>query len=53
MEACKLLARPLLSYGNGAWTIRKQDEWHLTLAEMEFVRKNDGYFFWSTKKMKK
>lgn len=44
MKSCKLLARPLLSYGKGAWIIRKQDEWHLTSAEMEFLRKNVGYF---------
>jgi len=44
MKTYKLFARPVLSYGNGAWTIRKQDEWRLTSAEMKFLRTNAGCF---------
>ena len=44
MKTYKLSARPVLSYGNEDWTIRKQDEWRLISAEMKFLRKNVGYF---------
>lgn len=39
----KVLARPVLSYGSEAWTIRCQDERRLTTAEMRFLRKTAGY----------
>jgi hypothetical protein len=43
MRAYKLLARPVFSYGNGAWAIRKKEEWRLTPAEKKFLRENAGY----------
>jgi hypothetical protein len=50
MKAYKLLARPVLSYGKGAWTIRKQDEWRLRSAQM--ILKNAGYFLLFRKRNK-
>jgi hypothetical protein len=38
----KTLARPVLSYGSEAWTIRT-DEKRLILAEMRFLRRTAGY----------
>jgi hypothetical protein len=35
----KTLIRPVLAYGREAWTIRKADEWRLTMAEMRFMRR--------------
>jgi hypothetical protein len=39
LSAHKTLARPLLTYGCEAWTIRKQDEERLATAEMKFMRR--------------
>jgi hypothetical protein len=37
------LARPLLSYGNEAWTIRKAGRTASYIPEMNFLRKSAGY----------
>jgi len=34
--------RPILNYGNEAWTIRKHQESRLTSGEMKFLRKTAG-----------
>ena len=39
----KTLARPVLTYGSEAWTIRQADERRLTTAEMRFMRRTAGY----------
>jgi hypothetical protein len=41
----KTLARPVLSYGSEAWTIRT-DERRLRSAEMRFLRRAAGYACW-------
>jgi hypothetical protein len=38
----KALARPVLSYGSEAWTIRRTDEKRLISAEMLFVKRTAG-----------
>jgi hypothetical protein len=38
----RILARPVLTYGSEAWTIRKADEKRLQAAEMKFMRKIAG-----------
>jgi hypothetical protein len=45
MKAYKVLARPLLSYGNEAWTIRKAGRTasYKYIPEMIFLRKGAGY----------
>jgi hypothetical protein len=45
----KTLARPVLSYGSEAWTIRT-DERRLISAEMRFVRRTAGYTRWDHKR---
>jgi hypothetical protein len=40
------LARPVLSYGSEAWTIRRTDEKRLISAEMRFLRRTAGYTRW-------
>jgi hypothetical protein len=37
------LARPLLSYGNEAWTIRKAGKTASYVSAMKFLRKSAGY----------
>jgi hypothetical protein len=39
----KTIARPVLSYGSEAWTIRRTDERRLISAEMSFLRRTAGY----------
>jgi hypothetical protein len=46
----KKLARPVLSYGSEAWTIRITDEKRLISAEMCFLRRNAGYTRWDHKR---
>jgi hypothetical protein len=46
----KTLARPVLSYGREAWTIRRTDERILTSAEMCFLRRTAGYTGWDHKR---
>jgi hypothetical protein len=46
----KTLARPVLSYGSEAWTIRRTDEKILISAEMRFVRRTAGYTHWDHKR---
>jgi hypothetical protein len=43
MAVYKTLARPVLSCGSEAWTIRRTDERRLILAEMRFLRRTAGY----------
>jgi hypothetical protein len=45
----KTLARPVLSYGSEAWTIRT-DEKRLISAEMCFLRRTAGYTHWDHKR---
>jgi transposase len=45
----KTLARPVLSYGSEAWTIRT-DERRLISAEMRFLRRTAGYTRWGHKR---
>jgi hypothetical protein len=45
----KTIARPVLSYGSEAWTIRRVDERRLILAEMHFIRRTAGYNCWDHK----
>jgi hypothetical protein len=45
----KTLARPVLSYGSEAWTIRRADEKRLISAEMHFLRRTAGYTHWDHK----
>ncbi|KAJ4437007.1 hypothetical protein ANN_17139, partial [Periplaneta americana] len=42
LKVYKTLARPVLTYGSEAWTIRKADEQRLTTAEMRFMRRTAG-----------
>jgi hypothetical protein len=42
LKVYKTLARPVLTYGNEAWTIRKTNERRLTTAEMRFMRRTAG-----------
>jgi hypothetical protein len=44
----KTLARPVLSYGSEAWTIKRTDERRLISAEMRFLR-TAGYTRWDHK----
>ncbi|KAJ4441951.1 hypothetical protein ANN_11815 [Periplaneta americana] len=37
------LARPMLSYGREAWTLRKADKSRITACEMRFKRRTAGY----------
>jgi hypothetical protein len=46
----KTLARPVLSYGSEAWTIRRADERRLISAEMRFLRGTAGYTHWDHKR---
>jgi hypothetical protein len=46
----KTLARPVLSYGSEAWTIRRTDEKRLISAEMRFLRRTAGYTRWDHKR---
>jgi hypothetical protein len=46
----KTLARPELSYGSEAWTIRRTDEKRLISAEMRFLRRTAGYTCWDHKR---
>jgi hypothetical protein len=39
----KTLARPVLSYGSEAWTIRRTDERRLISTEIRFLRRTAGY----------
>jgi hypothetical protein len=39
----KTLARPVLTYGSEAWTIRKSDRTRITSNEMKFLRRTEGY----------
>jgi hypothetical protein len=44
------LARPVLSYGSEAWTIRRTDERRLTSGEMRFLMRTAGYIRWDHKR---
>jgi hypothetical protein len=46
----KTLARPVLSYGSEAWTIRRTDERRLISADMRFLRRIAGYTGWDHKR---
>jgi hypothetical protein len=46
----KALARPVLSYGSEAWTVRRTDERRLISAEMRFLRRTAGYTGWYHKR---
>jgi hypothetical protein len=46
----KALARPVLSYGREAWTIRRNYERILISAEMCFMRRTAGYTRWDHKR---
>jgi hypothetical protein len=46
----KTLARPVLSYGSEAWTIRRTDERRLISAEMCFLGRTAGYSRWDHKR---
>jgi hypothetical protein len=43
LRAYKTLARPVLTYGSEAWTIKKQEEQRLTTAEMKHMRRTARY----------
>jgi hypothetical protein len=43
LSVYKTLARPILTYGSEAWTIRKQDEQRPTTAKMKFMRRTADY----------
>ena len=43
MKAYKVLERPLLNYGNEAWTFRKAGRTASYIPEMKFLRKRAGY----------
>jgi hypothetical protein len=45
----KTLARPVLSCGSEAWTIRRTGEIRLISAEMRFLRRTAGYTRWDHK----
>jgi hypothetical protein len=47
-----MLARPVLSYGCEAWTIRRTDERRLISADMLFLRRTAGTPVGTTKEMK-
>jgi hypothetical protein len=42
----KTLARPVLSYGDEAWTVRRTDERRLISAGKRFLRRTAGYSRW-------
>jgi hypothetical protein len=42
----KTVARPVLSYGSEAWTVRRADERRSISAEMRFLRRTAGYTSW-------
>ncbi|KAJ4425680.1 hypothetical protein ANN_27876 [Periplaneta americana] len=42
LKVYKTLARPVLTYGSEAWTIRKANDQRLTTAEMRFMRRTAG-----------
>lgn len=44
------LARPMLSYGSEAWTLRKADKSRITACEMRFMRRTAGYTKWDLKR---
>ncbi|KAJ4451211.1 hypothetical protein ANN_02671 [Periplaneta americana] len=44
------LARPMLSYGSEAWTLRKADKCRITAYEMRFMRRTAGYTKWDLKR---
>ncbi|KAJ4437904.1 hypothetical protein ANN_13843 [Periplaneta americana] len=44
------LARPMLSYGSEAWTLRKADKSRITACEMLFMRRTAGYTEWDLKR---
>jgi hypothetical protein len=44
------LARPVLSYGSEAWTVRRTDEKRLISAEMRFLRRTAGHTRWDRKR---
>jgi hypothetical protein len=46
----KILARPVLSYGSEALTVRRTDERRLISAEMRFLRRTAGYTRWGHKR---
>jgi transposase len=46
----KILARPVLSCGSEAWTIRRTDVRRLISAEMHFLRRTAGYTHWDHKR---
>jgi hypothetical protein len=46
----KTLARPVLSYGSEAWTIRRIDEKRLISSEMSFLSRTTGYTRWDHKR---
>jgi hypothetical protein len=50
IRICKTLARPVLSYGSEAWTIRRNYESRLISAEMCFLRRTAGYTRWDHKR---
>lgn len=39
----KSLARPVLSYGSEAWTLRQSDRSRITASEMRFMRRTAGH----------
>jgi hypothetical protein len=48
----KTLARPILSYGSEACTIRRTDKKRLISAKMRFLMRTAGYTRWDHKEMK-
>jgi hypothetical protein len=46
----KTIAKPVLSYGSEARTIRRTEEKRLISAEMRFLRKTVGYTRWDHKR---
>jgi hypothetical protein len=46
----KTLARPVLSYGSEAWTLRRTDERRLISAEIRCLRRTAGYTHWDHKR---
>ncbi|KAJ4435041.1 hypothetical protein ANN_23614 [Periplaneta americana] len=44
------LARPMLSYGSEAWTLRKADKSRITACEMRFMRRKAGYTKWDLRR---
>jgi hypothetical protein len=43
IKVYKTLARPILTYGSEAWTIRNSDRTRITVNEMKFLRRRAGY----------